>query len=85
MRWIVIANGVIQNCLFHREHTVYWCGGDYFYLEWYDTTCSEKEGEYFFKSDNWEKAIQRANVIHNEERGSEWTENGIRKFYEYHL
>lgn len=86
MRWIEIANGVIQNEIFYREHTVFWCGGNRFYLEWHDTTKIDKEGGYFFRSDNWEKAIQEANVLHNEERGEEWTmDNGIRRFYEYHL
>ena len=45
-----------------------------------------KEGGYFFQSDNWEKAIQEANVIHDPEQGGEWTmNNGVRRFYEYHL
>ena len=86
MMWVEIANGMIENMAFTRQHIVYWCGGNHFFLDWSDTTCSEKEGGYFFTETDWEKAIQRANVIHNEERGQEWVQKGgIRRFYEYHL
>ena len=85
MRHVLIAKGKIENCMFNRTRSVYWCGGEWFRCDWEDTTHHEKEGCYFFHETDFNKACQRANVIADDTQGRTWKDEGIQYFYEYHV